>query len=191
MQATQEGSQRSVSKLSPAQPRPTQLSSRGRPFHIGGFHIVHLWVGYVYSRRLYRGVIWTRCLLLLAVYKPKLIWSVTPLCTLLAFLEIKFVHCAWKKSKNTVESLTTITSRIRQLFTKPEMTAAAHETYYWKRFFGKWDLSVANYYLGSFFKSRQKTDKFWWFLFFLFSIYNSSPDLFKGGVLEFKKRSLS
>ena len=49
---------------------------------------------------------------------------------------------------------------------KPEMTAAAHETYYWKRFFGKWDLSVANYYLGSFFKSRQKTDKFWRFLFF-------------------------
>ena len=56
MQATQEGSQRSVSKLSPAQPIPTQLSSRGRPFHIGGFHIVHLWVGYVYSRRLYRGI---------------------------------------------------------------------------------------------------------------------------------------
>ena len=119
---------------------------------------------------------WTRCLLVLAVNIPKLIWSVTPLYTLLPFLKIKFVHCAWKKSKNTVESLTTITSRIRQLFTKPEMTAAAHETYYWKRFFGKWDLSVANYYLGSFFKSRQKTDKFWRFLFFfLITYYDNIP----------------
>ena len=55
--------------------------------------------------------------------------SVTPLYTLLAFLKIKFVHCARKKSKNTVESLTTITSRIRQLFMKPEMTA--HERPYY------------------------------------------------------------
>ena len=118
---------------------------------------------------------WTRCLLVLAVNIPKLIWSVTPLYTLLPFLKIKFVHRAWKKSKNTVESLTTITSRIRQLFTKPEMTAAAHETYYWKRFFGKWDLSVANYYLGSFFKSRQKTDKFWRFLVFFSYYYDNIP----------------
>ena len=103
--------------------------------------------------------------LMIWTHPPKFC-SVTPFYTLLAFLKIKFVHCAWKKSKNTVESLTTITSRIRQLFMKPEMTAAAHETHYWKRFFGKWDLSVANYYLGSFFKSRQKTDKFWRFLFF-------------------------
>ena len=34
--------------------------------------------------------------------------------------------------------------------------AAAHETCYWKRFFGKWDLSVANYYLGCLLQIKTK-----------------------------------